>query len=89
MKVLTPPKNGMLNIRNGKLKTPASFRCPNVEITAEAVFYQSKPNFTGTDEVVYETKTADGTVEKFSVRIEVGAKPATAAPAAKDGALDL
>lgn len=90
VKVVTVPKNGNLSLKRGKLKTPASFRCPNVETQAEAVFYQPKAKFTGDDEIVYETKSADGAIERFTVKLTIGDKPATAAPAdKKDDALEL
>jgi hypothetical protein len=90
VKVVTVPKHGNLSLKRGKLKTPASFRCPNVETQAEAVFYQPKAKFTGDDEIVYETKSADGQIERFTVKITVGDKPAAApAPEKKDDALEL
>lgn len=75
VRVVTPPKNGTLTLRQGKLKTPASFRCPNVETPVEGVFYLANPRFKGTDEAVYETKSPEGRVDRFTVRIEVGDKP--------------
>ena len=93
VRVINPPKNGQLAVRAGKLKTPASFRCPNVETPVQGLFYQSKPNFSGTDEVTYETKTPDGATETFTYKITVTDKPgapsAPAAGASKDGTLDL
>jgi hypothetical protein len=78
VRVVTVPKNGNLQLKKGKLKTPATFRCPNVETPAEMVLYQSKPNFKGDDEIVYETKSADGAIERFTVKITVSDKPAPA-----------
>ena len=75
LRVVTPPKNGSLVVRSDKLKTPASFRCPNVETPVQALFYQPKANFSGTDEVAYETRTAEGQTQSFTVRINVSAKP--------------
>jgi hypothetical protein len=89
VKVVTVPKNGNLSLKRGKLKTPASFRCPNVETQAEAVFYQPKAKFTGDDEIVYETKSADGAVERFTVKITVTDKPSTAPANKKDEAIQL
>lgn len=79
IKVVAPPKNGTLAVKQGKLKTPASYRCPNVETQVSAVFYQSNPKFTGSDEVVLEAKTPDGEVQKTTIRITVSDKPAEAA----------
>lgn len=87
VRVVNPPKNGQLAVRDGKLKTPASFRCPNVETPVKGLFYQSRPNFSGTDEVTYETKTSEGATETFTYKITVTDKPGT--PAAKDGVQEL
>lgn len=92
VRVIDPPKSGQLAVRAGKLKTPASFRCPNVETPVQGLFYQSRPNFSGTDEVAYETRTPDGATETFRVRITVTDKPgSTPAPGAapKDGLQEL
>lgn len=92
VRVITAPKNGTMTLKRGKLKTPATFRCPNVESTVEGVFYESKPNFVGMDEVVFETKSADGQIARSTVQITVSGKaPADAKPAApkKDGLQEL
>ena len=91
VRVVTAPKNGSLVVRSGKLKTPASFRCPNVETPAEALFYQPNASYSGPDEVTYETRTPDGVVQGFTVRITVSGKPADTKPSdKKDGdSLDL
>jgi len=83
IRVVTPPKNGSLVVKNGKFKTPADYRCPNVETPVQGMFYQSNPKYTGSDEVVFEVKTAEGTTQAISIKITVGDKPA-AAPKGKD-----
>ncbi len=88
VRVITAPKNGQLAVRSGKLKTPARFRCPNVETPVQGLFYQARPNFSGSDEVSYETRSADGATETYNVKITVTDKPG-AAPAKKDGLLEL
>ncbi len=72
-KITTAPKNGSVISRSGKLKTPASYRCPNKEAEAQALYYESKPGFTGTDEVLVEIKTSEGTIERQDIRITVDA----------------
>jgi hypothetical protein len=84
IRVVTPPKNGSLVVKNGKLKTPADYRCPNVETPVQGVFYQSKPKYTGSDEVAFEVKTAEGNTQSISIKINVSDKPA-AAPKGKEG----
>jgi hypothetical protein len=76
-------------VRSGKVKTPASFRCPNVETPVQGLFYQSKPNFSGADEVTYETRNAEGGTETYSVKITVTDKPGGAGGGKKDGLLEL
>lgn len=73
IKVTTAPKNGSLITKAGKIKTPGSYRCPNKEADVQAVFYQSKPSFTGSDEVTVEIKNADGAVQTQNIRITVDA----------------
>ena len=87
IRVITPPKNGQFAIRSGKVKTPASFRCPNVETPSQQLFYQSRANFAGVEEVSYETRTSDGLTETFTVKITVTDKPGGAGK--KDGLQDL
>lgn len=76
IRIVTPPKSGSLVIKTGKTRTPASFRCPNVETPVQALFYQPNGKFTGQDEVAYETKGTDGATENFTVKINVTDKPA-------------
>ena len=71
IKVVTPPKSGSLITKAGKLKTPAKYRCPNKEAEVQALFYQSKDGYTGSDTVVVEIKNADGEIEKRDIRITV------------------
>ncbi|GJE25409.1 4-aminobutyrate aminotransferase [Methylobacterium organophilum] len=74
IRVTEAPKNGKLVTRATKLKTPASYRCPNKEAEVQALYYQSKAGFSGADAVTVEIKTAEGTVEKQDIRITVDAK---------------
>lgn len=76
IRVVQPPKNGTFVVKSGKLKTPASYRCPNVESPVNAIIYQSKSGFSGSDEIQYETKGLDGKMETRTVKINVGSKPA-------------
>ena len=46
-KVSGAPKNGSVITKVGKLKTPASYRCPNKEAAVQALFYQPNGGFTG------------------------------------------
>jgi hypothetical protein len=73
VKVVTPPKHGVLAIRSGKTKAGSLARCPNLEVPAEGVFYQPAGNFSGVDEVVYQVTRADGRNQLVTVRISVRA----------------
>lgn len=78
VKVVTRPKQGTLAIRTGKAKAGSLKRCPNLEVPIRGVFYQASPGFSGTDEVVYEVKRADGSTQSITTRIEVSAGRAPA-----------
>ena len=56
IKVVTPPKHGALSLKSGKTEAGGLARCPNLEIPAKAVFYQSDPKYSGSDEVAYAVK---------------------------------
>jgi hypothetical protein len=71
VRVLTPPKHGELNVRSGNLKAGRITRCPNLRATAQGIFYQASPKYSGTDEVSFEVKAASGKVETHTVRIMV------------------
>jgi hypothetical protein len=91
VKVLTPPKNGSLAVRNVKIKTDRIKNCPGLEVPVQAVLYQSNASYKGPDEVVYEVKQPDGKIRSHTVRITVTDKPAAPAGGAakKDDAVDL
>lgn len=72
VRVTGAPKNGSVVTRTAKAKTPAGYRCPNVEAQVQGVYYKSNDRYTGTDETTFEIKTADGAVERITVKITVG-----------------
>ncbi len=88
-KVSGAPKNGAVITKVGKLKTPASYRCPNKEAAVQALFYQANSGFTGTDEVTFEVKTSDGQVQTQTVKITVGGANAKPGNDAKKEGTDL
>ena len=91
IRVSSAPKNGSLITKVGKIKTPAKYRCPSKEAAVQAVFYQSKDGFTGSDEVTVDVKDSDGNVQTQNIKITVNAaKSDTAKPdAAKKESTDL
>jgi hypothetical protein len=91
IRVSGAPKNGSLITKVGKIKTPAKYRCPSKEAAVQAVFYQSKDGFTGSDEVTVDVKDSDGNVQTQNIKITVNAaKSDTVKPdAAKKESTDL
>lgn len=90
IRVVTPPKNGSIVVRGGKLTTPSGFRCPSKDTQVQALFYEPNKNFQGTDELSYETKDPDGATQTVIIKINVTAKPAPAAPkGGSGGTVDL
>ncbi|NEU10924.1 4-aminobutyrate aminotransferase [Methylobacterium sp. BTF04] len=73
IRVSGAPKNGSLITKVGKIKTPASYRCPGKDAAVQAVFYQSKAGFTGSDEVTVDVKDSDGTIQTQNIKITVDA----------------
>src|SRR5215212_8730603 len=71
IKVITPPKHGALSLKSGKTKAGELARCPKLEVPAKAVFYQSDPKYSGSDEVAYAVKGADGQVQTLTIKITV------------------
>ena len=71
IKVVTPPKHGALSLKSGKSKAGELARCPKLEVPAKAVFYQSDPKYSGSDEVAYAVKGADGHVQTLTIKITV------------------
>ena len=71
IKVVTPPKHGALSLKSGKTKAGELARCPKLEVPAKAVFYQSDPKYSGSDEVAYAVKGADGHVQTLTIKITV------------------
>ena len=88
-KVSGPPKNGSIITKVGKLKTPASYRCPNKEAAVQALFYQPNGGFTGSDEVTFEVKSSDGQVQTQTVKITVGASAGKSGDESKKEGTDL
>lgn len=69
--VRTQPKHGALIVRDVKVKTNQTNRCPNVEVPVQVVLYQGGTNYAGPDEVVYEVRSANGKVQEHTVKIAV------------------
>jgi hypothetical protein len=89
IRVVTPPKNGELNVRSGTPKVGRITRCPKLAPKAQGIFYKANPTFTGTDEVAYEVRSASGKIESHTVRITVKEAAAADAKPSPDTDADL
>lgn len=87
IRVVTPPKHGELNVRSGTLKAGRITRCPKLEAKAQGVFYKANPQYTGTDEVSYEVRSASGKIESHTVKIDVTSTPPAGAKPSDDAEL--
>ena len=86
IKVVSPPKQGTLTVKSGKVKAGTLARCPKLEVPVQGVFYESNTKFAGSDEVAFEIKQADGRVQSQSVKINVRTQPN---PRGKPDSLEL
>jgi len=82
LRVIEPPKDGVLTVRQAVLTTNKVTGCPGLKMPALVVFYQAKEDFSGSDHVRYAVTNAQGQTEVYDVTITVKPAPAGAAPAA-------
>jgi len=87
LRMITPPANGTLSIKRGKVTATNYKQCLALEVPGFIAFYQSKADFVGTDEVTIEVKYPQGRTETQRIKINVGGSPGAApsAPAAAQG----
>ncbi len=79
IRVLTPPKHGILSIRRGTVTTNRVANCPSLQTPAQVVFYQGNADYQGADELAYEVTSSNGEVGVYNISVAV--KPAvTPAP---------
>ena len=66
---LTPP--AMIKLRNARVRTNSAPHCPNAELPAVVVHYESRPGFVGTDSFILEVKGEVGAPSrhKFSITV--------------------
>ena len=89
LRVITPPANGTLSIRGGKVRTAQAGNCRDFEAPGRVVFYQSNAGYIGPDQVTVEVKKADGSTESQSVAITVEKGPAAAPAPRKPDSTEL
>jgi hypothetical protein len=81
LRVIEPPKDGVLTVRKALLTTNKIAGCPGLKTLALVVFYQAKEGYSGSDHVSYAVTNAAGQTQGFDVTITVKAAPAGSAPA--------
>jgi hypothetical protein len=69
--VLKSAQNGTVKLLQAKVRTNSIPKCPNAELSAVVVFYQSKENYRGTDSFTLEIKSVNGKISlhKFTVLV--------------------
>ena len=77
VKVVSPPKTGIVRVSAGKMKTNLKGRCPELQIPVHGVFYQAKPNFVGQDEISFEVTNDAGKKVSQTIKITVTERPAS------------
>jgi hypothetical protein len=80
LRVIEPPKNGVLTVRKAVLSTDKIPGCPGLKTPALVVFYQAKEGYSGTDHVSYAVTNAAGHAQGYDVSLSVKPAPAGSAP---------
>jgi len=81
LRVVEPPKNGVLTVRQAVLTTNKVTGCPRLKTPALVVFYQANEGYSGSDHVRYAVTNAQGQTEGYDVTITVKPVPAGGTPA--------
>jgi hypothetical protein len=72
LRLVDPPVNGTIRIKRGKVSATDYKQCLALEVPGFIAFYQSKPDFVGTDKVIIEVKYPQGRTELQRITINVG-----------------
>lgn len=75
IRVVQPPKSGVLTIRPAVLTTNKIAGCPGLKVPAQVLFYQARAGYAGSDHISYEVTTSPGGVGIYDVTINVKAAP--------------
>jgi len=89
VRVMEPPKSGMLTVRRATLTTNKVAGCPAMKTPAQVVFYQARASYEGPDHVKYEVTSENGEVAIYDVTITIKASPAQRSPTGTPGAQQL
>jgi hypothetical protein len=72
LRLVSPPGNGTITIKRGKVSATNFKQCLALEVPGFIAFYQSKPDFVGTDVAIIEVKYPQGRTEVQRITISVG-----------------
>jgi hypothetical protein len=75
-RVIEPPKDGVLTVRQAVLTTNKVSGCPGLKTPALVVFYQANEGYSGSDHVSYAVTNAEGQTQGYDVTITVKPAPA-------------
>jgi hypothetical protein len=75
LRLVTPPTNGTITIKRGKVTATNYKQCLALEVPGFIAFYQSKPDYVGTDMAIIEVKYPHGRTELQRITINVGTGP--------------
>jgi hypothetical protein len=76
LRLVAAPANGTITIKQGKVTGTNYKRCLALQVPGFVAFYQSKPDFVGTDMAIIEVKYPQGRTELQRITINVGNGPA-------------
>ena len=74
IRLVTPPANGKVAVRRGKLKATNIRNCLAIEVPALAAIYRSAADFEGSDTIVLEVRPAEGApqLRRFTISVTKG-----------------
>ena len=75
IRLVAPPANGTVTLKRGKVTATNYKQCLALEVPGFVAFYQSKPDFVGTDMAIIEVKYPQGRTEVQRITINVGTGP--------------
>jgi hypothetical protein len=84
VRVVEPPKSGVLTVRDGVLTTDKIEGCPELKIPARVVLYMANPGYAGPDHVKYEVTNEEGKVAAYDMTITVETAPPAQNPPAQN-----
>jgi hypothetical protein len=72
IRLVAPPANGTVTLKQGKVSATNYKQCLSLQVPGFVAFYQSRPNFVGTDLAIIEVKYPQGRTELQRITINVG-----------------